>query len=144
MTKLGVRLLLIIFLFAILEMIVINIAGLLPLLAVHKENISDTPFISFVMGNFLHPFEVSTSMIEEKNPLFFIGSSAVIVFAIYVIFFMKGTKGKYELADRYGVHGSSKFAARHEIFKQGETIHVPAKQLMKDLEASMLHSKGEQ
>ena len=55
---------------------------------------------------------------------------------------MKSGKGRYELADSYGVHGSSRFAKRQEIFKQGETIEVPVNQLMNDLEASMQDTKG--
>ena len=42
---------------------------------------------------------------------------------------MKSGKGRYELADTYGVHGSSRFAKKQEIFKQGETIDVPVNQL---------------
>jgi hypothetical protein len=138
-----IRLLLTVLLLAIFELIVINIAGFLPFLAVHKANISDAPFMDFVTANLMHPIETSTSLIEKKNPLFFIGSGVVIVLAFYVVFFVKGGKGKYEMADKYGVHGSSRFAERHEIFKQGETIGVPVQQLMQDLEASMLDSKGE-
>ena len=111
-------------------------------LAVHKENISGAPFIDFVMGNLLHPFEKSTILIQEKNPLFFLGSGAVAVLAVYTVFFMKSGKGQYELADTYGVHGSSRFAKKQEIFKQGETIEVPLHQFMKDLEASMHDTKG--
>jgi hypothetical protein len=123
---------------------VINIAALLPFLAAHKANMSTAPYMDFVMGNLMHPIEKSTGMMEEKNPLFFIGSVATVILSIYAVFFAKGGKGKYELADRYGVHGSSRFAQKQEIFKKGETVGVPAKQLMKDLEASMLNSKGEE
>ena len=142
MIKFGVRVGLTILFIMILELIVINVAGLLPFLAVHKENISGAPYIDFVIENLLHPFEKSTIMIQEKNPLFFLGSGAVVVVAIYTVFFMKSGKGKYELADTYGVHGSSRFAKKQEIFKQGETIEVPVNQLMKDLEASMQYTKG--
>ena len=100
--------------------------------------------MEFLIENLLHPMEKATLMIEDKNPLFFLGSGAVVLLSFYVTFFMKGAKGRYQLADKYGVHGSSRFAYKHEIFKQGETVGVPVNQLMKDLEASMLDSKGEQ
>ncbi|MGE7687147.1 hypothetical protein [Peribacillus simplex] len=143
MKVMGIRLLLMAFLLAIFELIVINIAGILPFLAAHKANISSAPFMDFVTENLMNPIGTSTSMIEKKNPLFFIGSGAVIVLAVFMVFFAKGGKGKYELADKYGVHGSSRFAQKHEIFTYGETVEVPAKQLMQDLDASMLVSKGE-
>jgi len=139
----GIRLLLTAFLLAIFELIVINIAGMLPFLAAHKAHISGALFLDFVRENLMHPMETSISMIEKKNPLFFMGSGAVIIFSVYAVFFAKGSKGKYELADQYGVHGSSRFAQKQEIFKPGETVGVPAKQLMEDLTASMLDSKGE-
>jgi len=139
----GIRVLLTMFLLVLLELIVINIAGILPFIAAHKGNISGAPYVDYITENSLHPIDSSTLMIEEKNPLFFIGSGAVVCFSVYAVFFMKGSKGKYQLADRYGVHGSSRFAHKHEIFKHGETVAVPVKQLMKDLEASMLDMKGE-
>ncbi|KQU25918.1 hypothetical protein ASG65_15060 [Bacillus sp. Leaf13] len=143
MKVMGIRLLLMAFLLAIFELIVINIAGILPFLAAHKTNISSAPFMDFVTENLMNPIGTSTSMIEKKNPLFFIGSAAVIVLAVFMVFFAKGGKGKYELADKYGVYGSSRFAQKHEIFTPGETVEVPAKQLLQDLEMSILDSKGE-
>ncbi|MBT2733994.1 hypothetical protein [Bacillus sp. ISL-7] len=143
MKMFGLRLLLTVFLLILLELIVINISGILPFIAAHQDNLSDAPYFEFITDNLLHPIENSTHMIEEKNPLFFLGSGAVILLYFYAVFFMKGAKGKYQLADKYGVHGSSRFAHKHEIFKHGETVRVPIKQLMKDLEASMLDTKGE-
>jgi hypothetical protein len=127
----------------LLELIVINVAGILPFIAEHKANISSAPYIEFLIENLLHPFEKTILMIEEKNPLFFLGSGAVILFSFYASFLMKGAKGKYQLADKYGVHGSSRFAYKHEIFTQGETIGVAVNQLMKDLESSIQDTRGE-
>jgi hypothetical protein len=141
MKMFGIRLVLTAFLLVLLEIIVINIAGILPFIAAHKANISGAPYMEFITKNLLHPIEKATLMIEEKNPLFCLGSVAVVLLAFYAAFFMKGAKGKYQLADKYGVHGSSRFAHKHEIFKPGETVGVPVHQLMKDLEASMLNSK---
>lgn len=143
MKVMGIRLLLMAFLLAIFELIVINIAGILPFLAAHQGNISGAPLMAFVIENLMNPIGTSTSMIEKKNPPFLMGSAAVIVLAVFMVFFTNGGKGKYELADKYGVHGSSRFAQKHEIFTYGETVEVPAKQLMQDLDASMLDSKGE-
>lgn len=143
MKMFGLRLLLTAFLLVLLELIVINIAGIVPFIAAHKANLSGAPYFEFLTDNLLHPIASSTLMIEEKNPLFFLGSVAVVLLSFYATFFMKGAKGKYQLADKYGVHGSSRFAHKHEIFKQGETVGVPVNQLMKDLEASMLVSKEE-
>ena len=142
MKVMGIRLFLMAFLLTLFELIVINLAGILPFLAAHKANISSAPFMDFVIENLMNPIGTSTSMIEKKNPLFFIGSGAVIVLSVFMVFFTKGGKGKYELADKYGVHGSSRFAQKSEIFKHGETVEVPAKQLMQDLDASMPDSKG--
>ncbi|MCQ6281827.1 hypothetical protein [Bacillus sp. EB600] len=144
MKTVGIRLLLTFFLMVLLELIVINVAGILPFIAAHKANISSAPYMEFLIENLLHPIEKAILMIEDKNPLFFLGNGAVVLVSFYVTFFMNGAKGKYQLADKYGVHGSSRFAYKNEIFKQGETVGVPVNQLLKDLEASMLDSKGEQ
>jgi hypothetical protein len=143
MKTFGIRLLLTVFLMVLLELIVINVAGILPFLAAYKANISSAPYMEFLIKNLLHPIEKATLMIEEKNPLFFLGSGAVVLLSFYATFFMKGAKGKYQLADKYGVHGSSRFAYKNEIFEQGETVSVPVNQIMKDLESSMIDSKGE-
>ena len=76
MKVMGIRLLLMAFLLALFELIVINIAGILPFLAAHKANISSAPFMDFVTENLMNPIGTSTSMIEKKNPLFFIGSGS--------------------------------------------------------------------
>src|SRR5213080_2775835 len=94
----GIRLLLTVFLMALLELIVINVAGILPFIAANKANISGAPYMEFLIENLLHPIEKATLMIEQKNPLFFLGSGAVVLVSFYVTFFMKGTKGKYQLA----------------------------------------------
>lgn len=143
MKTFGIRIFLTFFLLVFLELFVINIASLLPFLSANKANISQAPFMDFVMQNVLHPISQSNSLIADKNPLFILGSAAAVGLAIYVAFFMKGSKGKYELADKYGVHGSSRFAHKHEIFKQGETVAVAPKQFIKDLEASIIVSEGE-
>ncbi|PED29436.1 hypothetical protein CON13_25235 [Bacillus cereus] len=142
MKTFGIRIFLTFVLLVILELFVINIASLLPFLAANKANVSQAPSMDFIIQNVLHPISQSNSLIADKNPLFILGSAAVGL-AIYVAFFMKGSKGKYELADKYGVHSSSRFAHKHEIFKQGETVAVAPKQFIKDIEASILVSEGE-
>lgn len=143
MKMFSIRLLLTIFLFLILELIVINIAGLLPFMAIHKENITDAPYMEFLMDSLLHPLEKSSAMMEEKNPLFFLGSGGALLLILYVVFFAKERKGEYELADKYGVYGKARWARKNEIFIDNETVGVPVKQLMQDLEASMMEGKGD-
>ncbi|MDQ7860995.1 hypothetical protein RCO48_08155 [Peribacillus frigoritolerans] len=89
----GIRLLLMAFLLAIFELIVINIAGILPFLAAHQGNISGAPLMAFVIENLMNPIGTSTSMIEKKNPPFLMGSAAVIVLAVFMVFFYEWRQG---------------------------------------------------
>lgn len=143
MKLVGIRLLLVVVILIILELIVITIAGLLPFMAAHKADFSGAPYMDFFIDSLLNPIEKSTMMVEEKNPLFFIGSIGALLLTLYTVFSSKDGKGEYELADRYGVYGKARWARKNEIFGQNETICVPEKQLIHDLEASMMESGGD-
>jgi hypothetical protein len=140
MAIIAIRLCLIAILLVIFEIVVINLAGILPFIAVHKAHIQDAPYMDFLFGNTIHPINHSIMMVREKNPLFIIGSIGTILLTFY-IGFNKGKKGEYELADKYGVYDKSRFARKKEIFVEGQTIGIPYKQLLQDLEASMDESK---
>ncbi|MBT2757959.1 hypothetical protein J7E71_18975 [Mesobacillus foraminis] len=143
MKVVGIRLLLAAAILFTLELLVINVAGLLPFMAAHKADISGAPYMDFFMDSLLNPVESSIVLVEGKNPLFFIGSVGAVLLALYAVFFAKDRKGEYELADRYGVYGKARWARKNEIFVTSETVCVPAKQLIHDLEASMMESGGE-
>ncbi|MCQ6267831.1 hypothetical protein M1K46_19575 [Fictibacillus sp. WQ 8-8] len=127
----------------VLQLIVINIAGLLPFIAEQKSQLSTEAFLNFILQNIQHPILQSTQMIQEKSPLFLLGSGSVIILSFYIAFISNRRKTQYELADKYGVHGSSRFALPSEIFTHGETLGVAPQQLMKDLEASMIDHRKE-
>lgn len=127
----------------ILQLIVINIAGLLPFIAEQKNQLSTEAFLNYIWQNIQHPILHSTQMIQEKNPVFMLGSTSAIILSFYMAFISNRRKTQYELADKYGVHGSSRFARPSEIFTHGETLGVAPQQLMKDLEASMEDHKKE-
>jgi hypothetical protein len=143
MKVVGIRLLLTAAILLILELLVINVAGLLPFMAAHKADVSGAPYMDFFKDSLLNPIESSIVLVKGKNPLFFIGSAGALLLALYAVFFAKDRKGEYQLADRYGVYGKARWARKNEIYTPNETVSVPAKQLMHDLEASMMDSGGE-
>ncbi|WP_121614502.1 hypothetical protein [Mesobacillus foraminis] len=143
MKMVGIRLLLAAGILLILELLVINVAGLLPFVAAHKADVSAAPYMDFFKYSLLNPIDSSIMLVEGKNPLFFIGSVGAVLLAMYAVFFAKDRKAEYQLADRYGVYGKARWARKNEIFVPNETVSIPAKQLMHDLEASMMETRGE-
>ena len=53
MKTVGIRLLLTVFLMVLLELIVINVAGILPFIAANKANVSGAPYMDFLFENLL-------------------------------------------------------------------------------------------
>ena len=122
----------------ILEIIVLSATLLVSILNQYKIKNMTTEIMKANFSNFLiHPFNVISKMINEKNPILIIGTIIVIVYMIYVIY-KSNNKHTYKIEEKYAVHGSSRYANNNEIFVKNETIGVPVKQIFKDLKSSFI------
>ena len=122
----------------ILEIIVLSATLLVSMLNQYKIKNMTTEIMKANFSNFLiHPFNVISKMINEKNPILIIGTIIVIVYMIYVIY-KSNNKHTYKIEEKYAVHGSSRYANNNEIFVKNETIGVPVKQIFKDLKSSFI------
>lgn len=125
--------------FIVLEILVILTAGIVPLFAHYKMALTGDIISYWLQVNIYHPIETIQSFINQKNPIFFIGTAFNFLYSLYLSIKVN-RKNKYKLADKYGVHGSSRWAKDNEIEVQGETMVVPARQLMNDLLESIKES----
>ena len=122
----------------ILEMIVLSASLLTSTLNQYKVKNMTSKIMKKSFSNLLiHPFNTISKMISEKNPLLIIGTIAVIFYMLYVIY-KSGNKDTYKIEEKYAVHGSSRYAINSEIFVKDETIGIPVKQILKDLEGSYI------
>ncbi|MBO3796503.1 hypothetical protein [Bacillus subtilis] len=126
--------------FFILEYVVILLSGIAPFIAEKKTNMSADSLQGYFFDTSLHPFVAIQNYLDSDNRLFIVGSIAAVIVALMAMFNTKSNKKELELADSYGVHGSSRWATDKELFVEKQTVGVPPNQLMDDLIQSM---KGE-
>lgn len=86
------------------------------------------------------PVSSIKTLIEQRNPVFIICTVAAVVISIYYLIINRG-KNSYDVENKYGVHGSSRFANKKEIFKENEIISVSKGKIRQDLLDS-IKSKG--
>lgn len=122
----------------ILEMIVLCSSLLVSILNQYKVKNMTSEIMKESFSNFLmHPFNTIATMINEKNPILIIGTIIVLIYMIYVVY-KSENKNTYKIEEKYAVHGSSRYAINSEIFVKDETIGIPVKQILKDLESSFV------
>ena len=122
----------------ILEMIVLGASLLVSILNQYKVKNMTSKIMKENFSNFfIHPFYTIAKMINEKNPILIVGTIIVLIYLIYLIY-KSENKESYKIEEKYAVHGSSRFANNNEIFVKNETIGIPIKQMLKDLEKSMV------
>jgi hypothetical protein len=122
----------------ILEMIVLCASLLVSILNQYKVKNMTSEIMKESVSNFLmHPFNTIAKMINEKNPILIIGTIIVLIYMIYVVY-KSENKDTYKIEEKYAVHGSSRYAINNEIFVKDETIGIPVKQILKDLESSFV------
>ena len=122
----------------ILEMIVLCSSLLVSILNQYKVKNMTSEIMKESFSNFLmHPFNTIAKMINEKNPILIIGTIIVLIYMIYVVYKSENKK-TYKIEEKYAVHGSSRYAINSEIFVKDETIGIPVKQILKDLESSFV------
>lgn len=122
----------------ILEMIVLCTSLLVSILNQYKVKNMTSEIMKESFSNFLmHPFNTIAKMINEKNPILIIGTIIVLIYMIYVVY-KSENKNTYKIEEKYAVHGSSRYAINSEIFVKDETIGIPVKRILKDLESSFV------
>ena len=122
----------------ILEMIVLCASLLVSILNQYKVKNMTSEIMKESFSNFLiHPFNTIAKMINEKNPILIVGTIIVLIYMVYVVY-KSENKNTYKIEEKYAVHGSSRYAINSEIFVKDETIGIPVKQILKDLESSFV------
>ena len=122
----------------ILEMIVLCVSLLVSILNQYKVKNMTSEIMKDSFSNFMiHPFNTIAKMINEKNPILIVGTIIVLIYMIYVVYKFEN-KRTYKIEEKYAVHGSSRYAINREIFVKDETIGVPVKRILKDLESSFV------
>jgi len=122
----------------ILEMIILCASLLVSILNQYKVKNMTSEIMEESFSNFLiHPFNTIAKMINEKNPILIVGTIIVLIYMVYVVY-KSENKNTYKIEEKYAVHGSSRYAINSEIFVKDETIGIPVKQILKDLESSFV------
>ena len=122
----------------ILEMIVLCASLLVSMLNQYKVKNMTSEIMKESFSNLLvHPINTIAKMINEKNLILIIGTIIVLIYMIYVVY-KSENKDTYKIEEKYAVHGSSRYAINSEIFVKDETIGIPVKQILKDLESSFV------
>lgn len=122
----------------ILEMIILCASLVVSTLNQYKVKNMTSEIMKESFSNLLvHPINAIGKMINEKNPILIIGTIIVLIYMIYVVY-KSENKDTYKIEEKYAVHGSSRYAINSEIFVKNETIGIPVKQILKDLESSFV------
>lgn len=137
MKKISIKIFITLIIMALLETCVLSLSEITFLMSQLKIEHLKPPIIYNGLENGLkHPITLIKTLKNAKNPIFIIGTGAVVLFSLYV-FYKLTTKKDYKLATDYAVHGSSRYASNKEIFVEKETVAIPIGNMMKDLEMSM-------
>ena len=128
----------------ILEYLVIEIASLLPYIGEQQKN--GTLSIEWLKEEayniFMNPIATITNLISENNPLFFIGTAAVAIYAVVVIFKSKKKTG-WEAETENTTHGGARYARASEIYQPSELNGFSKQQLLSQFKASLKEEKKE-
>ena len=125
-----------------LEVGVICLSDIAALAQKYKiPNLKKEMIVSSLQGLGHHPIEVITSIAKGKNPIFILGSLVVLIIFLRLIF-NSSKKPNYEIESEYAIHGSSRYSNDDEIFIEGQTVAVPVKQFLNDLEEAIKGGNG--
>ncbi|MEC0434427.1 hypothetical protein P8832_09665 [Bacillus subtilis] len=129
---------------AFLELIVIEISSLLIFLADHKKkgDLSIDLIKEKAIDIFQHPISTISQLISENNPLFYIGSLALIIYMLFVVFKTPKDKQDWEAETKNQTHGSARYAEDREIFIPGRIEKISHKQMLQQFKESLKKGNG--
>lgn len=137
MKKISIKIFITIIIMALLETCVLSLSEITLLMSQLKiENLKPQIIYNGLQYGLKHPIILVKTLKNAKNPIFIIGTGAVVIFSLYVLYKLTNKKD-YRLATDYAVHGSSRYANNKEIFVENETVGVTINDMIKDLKMSM-------
>lgn len=137
MKKIRIKIFATLGIMALLETCVLSLSEITFLMSQLKiQNLKPQVIYNGLGNGFKHPIILIKTLKDARNPIFILGTGAVVLFSLYV-FYKLTNKKDYKLATDYAVHGSSRYASNKEIFVQNETVAIPISDMMKDLEMSI-------
>lgn len=126
----------VLFMCLLLEMIVIQISNLLPFIGENKSRLSVDMLKDEAINTFQHPINVIGNLIADNNPLFYIGTIAVIIYTI-VVFVRNPEKEGWEAETKNTTHGAARYARPSEIFIPNQIKGFSKKQLLDEFKRSL-------
>jgi len=119
-----------------LELLVIQVSYLLPFIGENKDKLSMDILKNEVLTILQHPIETISSLIADNNPLFYIGTFAVIIYTI-VVFLRNPDKKGWEAETENTTHGGARYARMNEIFVPNQIKGYSKKQLLEEFKKSL-------
>lgn len=120
----------------ILQYVVLEIATLLPFLGENKANLNVDMLKEKALSILQHPITTIKALIEEKNPLFFIGTGAVVIY-MFVISLKKPRDTEWKAETENTTHGGARYAYGSEIFVPKQLNGANKKELLEQFKKSL-------
>lgn len=137
---------LIIILGLFLEYIIIEIASLLPFIGnLKKEGNLNFPLVKEETLNILkNPFSTISDLIASNNPLFYIGSIAVVIYILVVMFKNPFKHKEWEAETHNTTHGGARYARPSEVFIPNQIKGCSSRQLLEQFKTSLRRNGDDQ
>ncbi|KKE78669.1 hypothetical protein DTX80_17835 [Bacilli bacterium] len=120
----------------LLEMVVIQVSHLLPFIGENKSTLNLEMLKGEALFVLQHPIDTISSLVSDNNPLFYIGTIAVIIYTI-VVFVKNPDKKGWEAEIENTTHGGARYARTNEIFIPNQIKGFSKKQLLEEFKNSL-------
>lgn len=121
----------------LLQLVVLEIASLLPFVGENKENLSGELLKDEALNILQHPISTIRSLIAENNPLFYLGTVAVVIY-MFVISLRTPPKTGWEAETENTTHGAARYAYAREIFIPSQLKSANKKELLEQFKKSLM------
>lgn len=128
--------------FVLLEVLVILAVVSINTLSQYKLDITTQLVLENIKMAFMNLMAFIKNTIEEKNPLFIIGTFFSLLYSIYTISRKSSKKEGWETEDSNAYHGSARWATLQEIFDHKNFLKQSKSTVQSDF-ANSLKQEGE-
>ncbi|MBC1228622.1 hypothetical protein [Listeria booriae] len=109
----------------------------------YKTNLTQALLYDEIRYAMLHPWIYVHTYIQDKNPIFILGLSFVLIYFIYVQFKNKSKKDGWEADEKKGYHGTARWAKTSEIFDGKNFIAQSKAEVWATFQASLKTKESE-
>lgn len=121
----------------ILELAVMVVASLIPFIADNTGALSLDLIKEEAINVLLHPIATMQNLITTNNPIFYIGTIALIIYILVIILKNPEKKSEWEPETKNTTHGGARYARYNEIFVPNHINAVSEKQLLTNFKKSL-------